>query len=681
MELLAPAGNTESLVAALRCGADAVYIGGKSFSARQNASNFDITEMKEAARLCHRYGAALHIAVNTVITDSQTDEFIREIRKYAEISPDAFIVQDPGAAYIIRNTVPDIPLHASTQMTVHTPGGAKFAKDLGFSRVVISREASRQMISEITSQGLETEIFIHGALCMSVSGQCYMSAMIGSRSANRGLCAQSCRLPFSPVGHPDEHCLSLKDLSLIGHIDEIKALGVTSLKIEGRMKRPEYVAAAVTAYRTALDGGTPDTEMLKAVFSRNGFTDGYFTGCRKNMFGMRDKDDVLSSSSVLPDLRQLYRKERKISALDFDVTITKGSPVTITASDSDGFTCTVTGAEPESAVNRAVTEEDVQKQLSKLGDTVYTGGRNTISVGEGLSVPASLLNQLRREAVEKLYSMREKRKPYRTDTVSVTETKTAERRLRTSSPAIRVRLEKASSVTVHDMTNAEYIILPLGEIIKSADKLGPYREKIIAEPPRFIYDEEKLKKELKYILDLGFRHLMCTNAAYLNTGKELGFVLHGDFGLNVTNRFSAEELANHGLKDLTLSFELKAVQAGNISCSSETGIIAYGKVPLMLTVNCPVKNSVGCGKCRHSITDRTGRRFRVMCREGSAEVFNSEAIYLADKPETYEKLDFITLFFTDESEKEIKKIFSDYAEGSQAAPQGITRGLYFRGIK
>ena len=681
MELLAPAGNTESLVAALRCGADAVYIGGKSFSARQNASNFDITEMKEAARLCHRYGTALHIAVNTVITDSQTDEFIHEIRKYAEISPDAFIVQDPGAAYIIRNTVPDIPLHASTQMTVHTPGGAKFAKDLGFSRVVISREASRQMISEITSQGLETEIFIHGALCMSVSGQCYMSAMIGSRSANRGLCAQSCRLPFSPVGHPDEHCLSLKDLSLIGHIDEIKKLGVTSLKIEGRMKRPEYVAAAVTAYRTALDGGTPDTEMLKAVFSRNGFTDGYYTDCRKNMFGMRDKEDVLSSSSVLPDLRQLYRKERKISSLDFDVKIVKGNPVTVTASDADGFTCTVTGSEPETAVNRAVTEEDVQKQLSKLGDTVYTGGRNTITVGEGLSVPASLLNQLRREAVDKLYSMREERNPYQTNTDFSTETSAGERRQRKSLPAIRVRLEKASSVTAHDLTNAEYIILPLGEIIKSADKLGSCKEKIIAEPPRFIYDEEKLKKELKYILDLGFRHLMCSNVAYLSTGKELGFVLHGDFGLNVTNRFSAEEFANRGLKDLTLSFELKSVQSGNISCSSETGIIAYGKVPLMLTVNCPVKNSVGCGKCRHSITDRTGRRFRVMCSEGYAEVFNSEAIYLADKPETYEKLDFITLFFTDESEKEIKKIFSDYAEGSQAAPQGITRGLYFRGIK
>ena len=681
MELLAPAGNTESLVAALRCGADAVYIGGKSFSARQNASNFDITEMKEAARLCHRYGAALHIAVNTVITDSQTDEFIREIRKYAEISPDAFIVQDPGAAYIIRNTVPDIPLHASTQMTVHTPGGAKFAKDLGFSRVVISREASRQMISEITSQGLETEIFIHGALCMSVSGQCYMSAMIGSRSANRGLCAQSCRLPFSPVGHPDEHCLSLKDLSLIGHIDEIKKLGVTSLKIEGRMKRPEYVAAAVTAYRTALDGGTPDTEMLKAVFSRNGFTDGYYTDCRKNMFGMRDKEDVLSSSSVLPDLRQLYRKERKISSLDFDVKIVKGNPVTVTASDADGFTCTVTGSEPETAVNRAVTEEDVQKQLSKLGDTVYTGGRNTITVGEGLSVPASLLNQLRREAVDKLYSMREERNPYQTNTDFSTETSAGERRQRKSLPAIRVRLEKALSVTAHDLTNAEYIILPLGEIIKSTDKLGSCKEKIIAEPPRFIYDEEKLKKELKYILDLGFRHLMCSNVAYLSTGKELGFVLHGDFGLNVTNRFSAEEFANRGLKDLTLSFELKSVQSGNISCSSETGIIAYGKVPLMLTVNCPVKNSVGCGKCRHSITDRTGRRFRVMCSEGYAEVFNSEAIYLADKPETYEKLDFITLFFTDESEKEIKKIFSDYAEGSQAAPQGITRGLYFRGIK
>ncbi len=679
MELLAPAGSTESLTAALRCGADAVYIGGKSFSARQNASNFDISEMKNAAELCHRYGAKLHIAVNTVLTDVQLSDFTEEIKKYAAVSPDAFIVQDPGAAYIIKNIVPDIPLHASTQMTVHTVSGALFAKSLGFSRVVISREASRRMISEISSAGLETEIFVHGALCMSVSGQCYMSAMIGSRSANRGLCAQSCRLPFSPVGNQNEHCLSLKDLSLTGHISEIKNLGVDSLKIEGRMKRPEYVAAAVTAYRNALDGKNPDTDTLKAVFSRNGFTDGYFTENRKNMFGMRDRDDVMSSASVLPDLRQLYRKDRKVSEINFDVTVSSGSPVTVTASDTDGFTCTVSGPVPESAVNRAVTEEDILKQFSKLGDTVYSQGRNVIRTEEGLSVPASVLNQMRREAVENLYSQRENPVSYRiNENYSFAAGKPEKK---SGKPAIRIRAEKADFLQHTDTSAAEYIILPLVTVLRNADRLSETRDKIIIEPPRFIFSEEALKKDLKTAADMGFKHLMCTNVAYLHSGKELGFRLHGDYGLNVANSAAAGTVSGYGTEDLTLSFELKSSQAEKINCSCRKGIIAYGKLPLMLTVNCPVRNSVGCGRCRHVIKDRTGRSFRVMCTEGYTEIFNSDAVYLADKPEAYENMDFITLFFTDENENMIKKIFTDYVKGSSSAPSGITRGLYFRGIK
>ncbi len=678
MELLAPAGNAESLTAALRCGADAVYIGGKSFSARQNASNFDIDEIKKAAETCHRYGAKLHIAVNTVLTDGQLNEFTEEIKKYAAACPDAFIVQDPGAAYIIKNTAPDIPLHASTQMTVHSAGGALYAKSLGFSRVVVSREATKSMISEISSAGLETEIFIHGALCMSVSGQCYMSAMIGSRSANRGLCAQSCRLPFSPVGNPDEHCLSLKDLALTGHIGEIKNLGVTSLKIEGRMKRPEYVAAAVSAYRNALDGLEPDTDALKAVFSRNGFTDGYFTGCRKNMFGMRDKDDVMSSASVLPDLRQLYRKERKVSEICFDVSVTRDMPVILTAKDSEGFSCTVTGNPPEDAVNKAVTEDDIVKQLSKLGDTIYSPGPCRISIGEGLSFPASCINRMRREAVEKLYSLREN-----SVSCSINSSFTIDRNRtekHSAAPAVRIRAEKAEQLMNIDTSAAEYIILPVGTLVKNADRLTSLKEKIIAEPPRFIFDEVQLKKDLKFILSMGFEHLMCTNVAYLSTGKELGFRLHGDFGLNTANSVSAG-IVSEAAEDVTLSFELKASQAEKISCSSRKGIIAYGKLPLMLTVNCPVKNSVGCGRCRHTIKDRTGRSFRVMCSEGSTEIFNSDAVYLADKPETYKNMDFITLYFTDENEKTIKKIITDYTEGSSSAPSGITRGLYFRGIK
>lgn len=679
IELLAPAGNTESLTAALRCGADAVYIGGKSFSARQNASNFDIDEMKQAVRLCHRYGAALHIAVNTIITDSQLSDFISEIKQYAALSPDAFIVQDPGAAYIIKNISPDIPLHASTQMTIHSLKGAMFAKSLGFSRVVISREASADMISSISAAGIETEIFVHGALCMSVSGQCYMSAMIGSRSANRGLCAQTCRLPFSPAGHPDEHCLSLRDLSLISHIEKIKSLGVSSLKIEGRMKRPEYVAAAVSAYRNALDGLNPDTETLKAAFSRNGFTDGYFTGRKTFMFGMRDKDDVMSSAQVIPELKQLYRKERKVSELNLDVHVRKGEKVTLKVSDTDGYSCTVYGNIPDTAVNKPINEEFILRQISKLGDTIYNQGKITIHTDEGLSVPASVLNSMRREAVEKLYALREQTAEHVINndfTLHHTLNEKKEKH-----PAIRIRAERYSVLEHADTKDAEYIILPLNEIIKNISSLSNIKQKIIIEPPRFIFNECDIEKTLKNLFELGFSHIMCCNVAYISIGKQIGFRLHGDFGLNTANSCAAEVFCECGMEDITLSFELKLSQIEKLKSPVSTGIIAYGKLPLMLTVNCPVKNSSGCKNCRHSIKDRTGRNFRVQCTNGYTEIFNHDPLYLADKPEALSKTDFITLFFTDESEKETRKIILDYTGKTDSSPSGITRGLYYRGIK
>lgn len=679
IELLAPAGNAESLTAALRCGADAVYIGGKNFSARQNASNFDIDEIKEAVKLCHRYGAKLHIAVNTMLMDSQLGDFISEIKKYAALSPDAFIVQDLGAAKIIKNIAPDIPLHASTQMTVHTPDGAKFAKLLGFSRVVVSREATEKMISEISQTGIETEIFVHGALCMSVSGQCYMSAMIGSRSANRGLCAQSCRLPFSASGISDEHCLSLKDLSLTEHIEKIKALGVSSLKIEGRMKRPEYVAAAVTAYRNALDGNVPDTETLRAVFSRSGFTDGYFTGKRTDMFGMREKDDVLSSAAVIPKLKQLYRKERKISELNFDISIKNDLPVILKASDSDGFECTVSGQIPETAQNRPTTEDAAAKQLTKLGDTIYSVGRTNISISEGLAVPVSMLNQMRREAVEKLYTLREKtEKPHINENFSILQN-FAETSFK--KPKLRIRTENLECLSESDISKAEYLIFPIPFILKNREKLMPLREKIIIEPPRFIFDENNINSKLKKLHDDGFTRLMCNNIAFLHSGKVLGYKLHGDFGLNIANSQAAEIISGYGIEDAVISFELKLSQIKKLQTSLKKGIIAYGKFPLMLTVNCPVKNSVGCAECSHSVTDRTKRKFFVRCSEGYTEIFNSEAVYLADKKDELDGLDFITLYFTDETPKQAKKIINDYTSEHPDTPSGITRGLYFRGVK
>ncbi|MDE5936905.1 MAG: U32 family peptidase, partial [Ruminococcus sp.] len=331
-EILAPAGNSESLNAALRTGADAVYLGGKKFSARNNADNFSIDELSESVKLCHKYKTKIYLAVNTIISDNEAGNFCSYIKSLAEMGIDGYIVQDLGAAEIIRKTVPDAVLHASTQMSVHTIAGVRLLYELGFSRVVPARELSVNTLEKICHEDIEVEIFVHGALCMSVSGQCYISAIMGSRSANRGCCGQACRLPFSASEKNNCYALSLKDLSLLESTDKLKKIGVDSLKIEGRMKRPEYISASVNELKRAFNGEAPDMHLLRGIFSRSGFTDGYFYDNRENMFGVREKDDVTAAKSIIPKIHELYRNERTVYKVNFSVKMKKDKPLSITVS-------------------------------------------------------------------------------------------------------------------------------------------------------------------------------------------------------------------------------------------------------------------------------------------------------------------------------------------------------------
>ena len=269
IELLAPAGNLESLLAAVHSGADAVYFGYGELNARRNAKNFDEDSLREASRICKERGVKMHMTVNTMVYDREYEQVMRTLEIACRYGIDALIVQDLGVAALVRKAAPEMPMHASTQLTVHNLSGALEAKQLGFSRVVLAREMSRSEIAAIASQAqIETEVFVHGALCMCVSGQCYMSSVIGERSGNRGLCAQPCRLPFSSGRKGDSgYALSLKDLSLAHRVQELVQLGVDSFKIEGRMKRPEYVAAAVSQFKQALEGQQADMDLMAAVFS------------------------------------------------------------------------------------------------------------------------------------------------------------------------------------------------------------------------------------------------------------------------------------------------------------------------------------------------------------------------------------------------------------------------------
>lgn len=669
-EILAPAGSLESLKAAVNCGADAVYIGGKQFSARQNAANFDNAELKQAADLCHLHNIKIYLTVNTIIFDNQVNEFAEFIKNAANAGIDAFIVQDFGAAEIIRNIVPDANIHGSTQMTIHSVKGAQLLKELGFKRVVISRELTEKQIQEICSTGIETEVFVHGALCMCMSGQCYLSSLIGQRSANRGFCAQPCRLPYSVYKNPQFNGLSLKDLSLVNHLQKLSDIGVFSLKIEGRMKRPEYVAAAVCACRQSLNGQTPDMALLRSIFSRSGFTDGYFTGKFSNMFGSREKEDVIAAKDILPDIRKKYSHEKKSGKLDFYAEIKKDNPVKLTVSD-DCDSVTVTGEIPETAIKKPIDFTYLERQLSKLGGTIYQFGNLNADIDDGLSLSAKTINALRRNAVEALNLKSIKRNT--PEYICVPLDIGLENKIE-SLKEIRVRISNQNQLDA--VSEADRIIIPTNVFLNNRYE---NISKIIIEPPRFIYNEAEIFGVLKKCKSLGAEHLMCSNPAYIKIGKELGFKLHGDFGLNTANSYSLNFLKKMNFEDTVLSFEMKLKQISSLRKAISTGIIAYGYLPVMLTKNCPIKNEVGCEKYKKIIFDRTGRANKIVCHGNYTEILNAQALYLADRLEDLKNISFITLYFTDEGPDEIKKIIDEYRFG-YSAKDNITRGLYYRGV-
>ncbi|MGN1481983.1 DUF3656 domain-containing U32 family peptidase [Porcipelethomonas sp.] len=669
-EILAPAGSLESLLAAINCGADAVYVGGKQFSARQNAANFDNDELKQASDICHLHGVKIYLAVNTIIFDSQVKEFSDFIEYAAECGIDAFIVQDLGAAEIIRNIIPDANIHGSTQMTIHSVRGAEFLQKLGFKRAVLSRELNADQIAEICRVGIETEVFVHGALCMCVSGQCYMSSMIGQRSANRGLCAQPCRLPFSACKNPENTALSLKDLSLMKHLKKMSENGVFSFKIEGRMKRPEYVASAVSACRQALNGQSPDMALLKSVFSRSGFTDGYYTGTLDNMFGKREKEDVIAAKDLLPEIRRKYSKDRKTDVLYFNAEVKNGNPVRLNARSNCG-NVSVSGEIPQQAIKKTLDHEYLEKQLSKLGGTIYEYKGLKSEIDAGLSLSAKSINALRREAS---CLMDKKIIEHNTPVFHKKNLSIYPENSHEELSQIRMRISCGRQLEA--VSEADYVIMPSYVFLHN---YFSDTSKVIIEPPRFIYNESEITNELEQCRRMGAEHLMCNNPAYIETGKNLGFKLHGDFGLNIANSYSINFLKKIDFEDAVLSFELKLGQINALKKSMNTGIIAYGYLPVMLTRNCPVKNETGCKKCEKFLQDRTGRRNKIICHKKYTEILNSQPLYMADRMDEIKNVSFITLYFNDESPSEIKKIIREYKSGGKMR-ENITRGLYYRGV-
>ena len=692
MELLSPAGGYDALVAAVQSGADAVYMGFGAFNARRSAKNFTDEDFASAVRYCHLRGVRVFLTLNTLVTDRELPQAAEALRNASRMGVDAVLVQDWGLLTLAREIVPDLPIHASTQMSLFTLGGANEAAALGMERVVLARELCRDDIAEICKGcGAEIEIFGHGALCMCYSGQCEMSAVLGQRSGNRGACAQPCRLPYG-VNAPcrNGYPLSLKDANLSACLQDMERMGVDCLKIEGRMKRPEYVAVVTGIYRRLLDERRQPTAAegaaLEQAFSRSGFTDGYWRGKKgKAMFGTRP-ENAPEPKELFAKAREVYengRENRKIP-VNLHLIVRRGEPVRLGGSCAihGGVTIAIAqGDAPEESRNRAVTAEELRQRLSKTGGTVFTADSVEIELDEGLMVSASVINGLRREVLDELAARREdiptRRELPASPLPDAPETP--------QEMAFTVSVSRACQVTAELLAEKPAIVYVPAEELDALEPTGLHGEtELCAVLPRVFRtaDEQPLRAMLE-------RHPEVTSVAIGNLGhlpivRGLDRTLRGDFGLNVYNSRAVKFWRDRGLSSVTVSFELRWQQVRDLAKYADCEGIVYGRLPLMITENCVTKNNVGCAHGAGSVlTDRTGAQFPVQCAYGCrCEIENGKVLVLADKPEVFRcGLRYGRLRFTTESPEACAAILRAHKAGDVTAGEDATRGLFYRGVE
>lgn len=679
-EILAPAGSFDSLTAAVRCGADAVYLGGRELNARRNAANFSNEELAQAVEYCHARGVKVYITLNTLVRDDEMETAMNAVRCACDVKADALILQDIGLTSLIRKAAPDMPLHASTQTSVQTLDGIKMLADMGFCRAVLPRELSKKEIEKIAAQSpIELEMFVHGALCMCLSGQCQLSAVLGSRSGNRGLCAQPCRLPFAADGGTG-HDLSLKDMSLIEYLPELAQMGVLSFKIEGRMKRPEYVAAAVTACKKSLAGESAAEyeRTLGAIFSRSGFTSGYYDGALgRDMFGVRRKEDVTAAKDVLSPLAALYDGEQPLIRADMHLSAQVGEKagLAVKAAGKSVF------AESENAVqkaqNRAVGSEEIETRLRKCGSTQFYAGDVGTDIGDDIFLSASEINSLRRKALAMLEEKIAERAeiPFYPQEISI-------RRRRSQNHGYVIRVRNVSQIP-SDLSYVRRVILPMGVGEETVNYLKDKKIQPAVEVPAAIFGgDDAVYNSLVKARKNGISLAAVCSLDGAAIAKKAGMKLCALPGTNIFNTFSLDEFARLGFTDAILSTELKLAQCASLGGKLPRGVFVYGRLPLMQTRNCPVKNGTTCDKCRKHgfLTDRLGMTFPVECTPFASTLLNSVPIVESDKREQFEFADFSLLWFTTETKDECEKILESYRRGD--APQGeFTRGLLYRGVE
>ena len=692
LELLAPAGSMEALQAAVQNGANAVYLGCGMFNARQSAKNFTPQTLVEAVKYCHVRGVAVHLTLNTLVSDREMRELCELIRHAALAGVDAFIVQDLGVIQLCRQIAPHVPIHGSTQMTIHSLAGVQLCAAWGMSRVVLSRELSRDEIAKICAESpIEIEVFGHGALCMCYSGQCYMSSVIGGRSGNRGRCAQPCRQSYGYGRWENKYPLSLKDNCLAKYVAELEALGVTSLKLEGRMKRPEYVATVTSVYRRAIDEGRANDvmmEQLRVAFNRQGFTEDYYKGqTGPQMFGIRDDDKP--TNKWLQEVQQTYEGvENPLVDIKFRAVVSRAGS-SLAVADEAGNTCRVDGPMPEIARTVQLESSALAQRLAKTGGTPYRCVEVRTQVEPGLTLSAAAINAMRREVLSQLTALRARReqpqvfRPRKFSSVPGPK----------GMPGLSIQVTAKEQLTQKLLkTETVMLYVPL-HILDSDLELTERllkRGKVAAVLPRIVHDDElaRVKVALTRLRDMGLTDVLAGNLGLLLPVRELGMQIRGDFGLNIYNSGAVDMTRKLEFASTTLSFEMTMPQIRDVTKSTPCEILIYGRLPLMITENCLFFNRAQecvCNRGPMKLVDKTGAEFPVI-RDGNtcrSVVLNGKKLSWLDRQEDLQRLGIwaTRLYFTTENATEVDRVLSAYVHADPFDPGACTRGLYLRGVE
>ena len=692
IELLSPAGSPEGVIAAVQNGADAVYMGMGAFNARRGAKNFTDEEFVKAVRYCHVRGCKVYVTLNTLVNDREMRDAVAAAKLASDAGADALIVQDLGMSYAIRCALPDIPLHASTQMSLHNLAGVEAAAEMGITRAVLARELSFEQIRFITKNAsIETEVFVHGALCFCHSGQCYMSALIGRRSGNRGLCAQPCRLQYSLGGRMDDHPLSLKDNCLVDQIRRLEEAGVASLKIEGRMKRPEYTGIVTGVYAKAIrEQRNPDKEemeLLEKTFSRQGFTQGYFIGDKLDMFGVRSEPDKDADKIFATARKQYAEGEMRRVPVHFYTVLEKGEHIKAIAFDDDGHKAIATGPVPERAKRQGLTEQYLIEQMFKTGGTPYNCIENKAKAEPGLYLPASEINELRRKLIAQLSAEREKAPGRRTLRIPAPPVNVPA----ISDPARIYQVRTAEQLTPElAALKPDYIYFPAMELAENFEPLRPFIDngaRPVAVMPRVITDDQsrEVYAALEKLFDYGVNEALTGNLGHVFIARQAGMKVRGDFGLNAFNSYTLRVLQDAGFISATASFELRLAQIKAMAKPVDTELIIYGRLPLMVSDQCIIRQSAGRCNCQTpgQLSDRMGSVFPVVKEFGCRNViYNAHKLYLADKRDDLYALGLwgLRMLFTTESPRECVEVAKGYLGLTDYKPNVLTRGLYYRGV-